>query len=108
MKAQADVTAARARLKKKQAVRAATERIPLAQQGLEASQKSLRLSEARYQAGTALGIEVLEAEDTVARARLALTTTAMDHYRAQIALLAATGRINRDAFRSWVTSRPAP
>lgn len=90
------------------ALRAAAERIPLAQQGLEAAQRSLRVSAARYQAGTALAIEVLESEDSVARARLALAGAIVDFNRAQLGLLAAAGRVSRESFRGWAGSAPSP
>jgi outer membrane protein TolC len=78
------------------AVAAAAERLPQARAGLDAAGRSLRISEARYQAGSALAIEVLEAEDAVARARLDLADAVVAFNRAQLDLLVATSRVERE------------
>ncbi len=78
-------------------IRAAADRIPLANDGLEAAQTSLRLSLARFEAGTAILLEVLEAQDSIARARLNLARAIAAFNVAQVRLLAAAGRIQRDA-----------
>ena len=77
-------------------IAAAADSIPLARSGLEAAETSRRLSLARFQAGTALLLEVLEAQDAVAHARLNLARAINAFNVAQVKLLAASGRIHRD------------
>jgi hypothetical protein len=58
--------------------------------------RSARCCLARYQAGTALGIELLDASRVLARARLDMAESLVAHNRAQIELLVATGRVERE------------
>ena len=77
-------------------VRASRRKIPLAQEGLAAAQTNLRISRARYESGTALALEVLDAQDTLAQARLDLARAIVSLNLAQARLLAAAGVIDRE------------
>lgn len=77
---------------------AAQERIPLAGKGLRAAVDTLRLSEARFKAGTAIALEVLDAQDGLAEARFNLAHAIVQHNAAQARLLAATATIERASF----------
>ncbi len=79
-------------------VKAAQERIPLAGRGLRAATDTLRLSEARFKAGTAIALEVLDAQDVLAEARFNLARAIVAYNAAQARLLAATGTIERSSF----------
>ena len=77
---------------------AASDRIPLAGEGLRAATDTLRLSEARFQAGTAIALEVLDAQDLLAQARFNLARAIVEFNTAQARLLAASGTIDRASF----------
>ncbi len=77
-------------------MRAAMEKVSAARDGLESAETSLRLSLARFQAGTAIILEVIEAQDALARVRLNLSREITRFNRAQVKLLAASGKIHRD------------
>ena len=77
---------------------AADDRIPLAGQGLGAATDALRLSEARFRAGTAIALEVLDAQDVLAQARFNLAQAIVEFNSAQARLLAASGTIERASF----------
>ncbi len=77
---------------------AARERIPLAQEALDAAGTNLRITMARFREGTAIALEVFDAEDTLARSRLDLARTIAAFNLAQVQLLAATGSLSRDVF----------
>ncbi|MFQ5876324.1 MAG: TolC family protein [Acidobacteriota bacterium] len=79
-------------------LRAARESIPLAERELVAAARNLRLSEARFKAGTAIALEVLDAQDVLARARFNLARAITAYNTAQLRLLAATGTIDRGSF----------
>ncbi len=72
--------------------------IPVAGQGLDAAEDSRRLSEARFRAGTAIALEVLDAQDVLADARFNLARAIVEYNSAQARLLAATGTIRRGSF----------
>lgn len=74
-------------------VEAARDRIPLARDGLSAAEDNLRIARARFKLGTAIALELFDAEDTLARARLGLAGAIADYNVAQVRLLAATGRL---------------
>ena len=84
-------------------VEAARERLPLGKDGLEAAERNHRISMARFKGGTAIALEVLDAQDVLAKARLALARSIVDYNLAQVRLLAAVGIIKRDLLTS-----PAP
>jgi outer membrane protein TolC len=77
---------------------AADERIPVAGNGLRAATDALRLSEARFKAGTAIALEVLDAQDVFAQARFNLAQAIIEFNAAQARLLAASGTIERASF----------
>jgi multidrug efflux system outer membrane protein len=77
---------------------AARDRIPLAGDGFRAAADTLRLSEARFRAGTAIALEVFDAQDVLAQARFNLAAAIVDYNSAQARLLAASGTIERASF----------
>jgi outer membrane protein TolC len=79
---------------------AAREQLPLAQVGLEAAEQNRRISQARFRSGTAIALEVLDAEDQLASARLDLARTIVDFNLTQARLLVVTGEIALDRLRS--------
>ncbi len=60
-------------------------------QGLEAAQQSRRISLAQFQASTAIALEVIDAADRLADARLELASSIVDYNLAQVRVPAATG-----------------
>jgi outer membrane protein TolC len=76
-------------------IRAAGEQIPLANKELEAARTTLRLNTARYKSGTALAVEIIDAQDAVTRATLNLAQAIGAYNVAQARLLAATGALDR-------------
>ena len=85
-------------IRAKQDLTAARLSIPVAGQGLKAAADSRRLSEARFKAGTAIALEVLDAQEVLADARFNLARAIVEYNAAQARLLAATGMIRRDSF----------
>ncbi|MFN2376040.1 MAG: TolC family protein, partial [Candidatus Binatia bacterium] len=83
----ADVDRARAQL------RALADLIPEARIAAAAAERSHRAEVARFEAGTGLGIEVIEAQNSRARARLELEETLLRHQAAQMEMAAAVGRL---------------
>lgn len=79
---------------------AARDRIPLAGDGIRAANDTLRLSEARFKAGTAIALEVLDAQEILAQARFNLARAIVDYNSAQARLLAASGTIDRASILS--------
>ncbi len=75
---------------------AARERLPLAWEGLEAAEQNRSISLARFRSGTAIALEVLDAEDRLAEARLDLARAIVDFNITQARLLAATGQIDAE------------
>lgn len=73
------------------ACRSAAERLPLARAALNGAEARLRLARAAVEAGTAVALEVLQAEQVESAARLNLSETVVHHNRAQVELLAALG-----------------
>jgi outer membrane protein TolC len=67
--------------------------IPTARQQLDSAQEALRLTQANLQAGTALVIDVLLAENAVDDARLRYVTAVIHYNQSQVNLLAALGLI---------------
>ncbi len=90
---------ARAELRRAQVdLEAARESIPQASRGLAAASDTLRLSEARFKAGTAIALEVLDAQEKLAEARFNLARAIVDYNLSQARVLAATGGISKEAF----------
>ena len=74
-------------------MQAAREALPLAQEGREAAQQSRRISLARFEAGTAIALEVIDSADRLASARLDLARSIVDYNLSQVRVLAATGAL---------------
>lgn len=77
-------------------VEASRERLPLANEGLDAAERNHRISLARFRGGTAIALEVLDAQDVLAKARLDLARSIVDYNLAQVRLLATSGIIKQD------------
>ena len=77
---------------------AAGEAIPLAAEQAGAAADNLRLVDANFRAGRALLLEVLDAQDELARSRFTLAAAVSIYNAAQLRLLAATGTPDRSDF----------
>lgn len=95
---QTEVEAAAEIRRAEEDVSAARDRIVLADQGLDAATDTLRLSEARFKAGAAIALEVLDSQDVLAQARFNLARAIVEYNATQARLLAATGAIERTSF----------
>lgn len=86
-------------------VETAREQIKLSQEEIKAAEETLRLSRERMQSGAALTIEVLNAEDLVASAKLRAAQQVSEFNKAQYGLLRSIG-----GFRSLNPSagKPSP
>jgi outer membrane protein TolC len=82
--------------------------IPVARRQLDSAQEALRLTQANLQAGTALVIDVLQAQNAVDDARLRYVTAVVHYDQSQINLLAALGLIDRITISPIASSQPAP
>jgi len=81
-------------------VRTAKESIPQAQAGVEAAERSYRIQLDRFQAGTGLGLEVIEAQNAQARARRDLAEAIVRYNLAQVELAATVGHLEPEMFDS--------
>ncbi|MCK6484823.1 MAG: TolC family protein [Phycisphaerae bacterium] len=90
-RARADVVAAR------QSSRANEELIGLAHSQLMAAEESLRLAQAAFQAGVSTTLDVLQAQDAVAQARLRHAAALVRFNQSQVDLLAAIGLLNEES-----------
>lgn len=79
-----------------QDVEAAQANIPLAREEFSAAQANHRISVSRFVEGTAIALEVLDAEDTLAEARFNLARAIVAYNQARARLLAAMGTIDRN------------
>jgi outer membrane protein TolC len=79
-----------------QALHAAALKVPLAKQGLEAAERNLHLSLARFRAGVAIALEIFDAQDAAARARLDLARTLVSYNIAQLRVLATAGLLRKE------------
>lgn len=70
--------------------------ILLSRQALNAADKNMKIQMARYTAGTSMILEVLDAQNTQAQARIDLAESIVSYNRAQAALLTAAGIISRE------------
>lgn len=68
--------------------------IPLARRELDGAEEHLKLARAGLRTGTALALEVLQAEEGVSRARLSLAEAVVRYNAAQVDLLASLGLID--------------
>jgi outer membrane protein TolC len=82
--------------------------IPVARRQLDSAQEALRLTQANLQAGTALVIDVLQAQNAVDDARLRYVTAVVHYDQSQVNLLAALGLIDRITISPIASSQPAP
>jgi OMF family outer membrane factor len=81
--------------------------IPVAKEQLDAAQEALRLTQANLQAGTALVVDVLQAQDAVANARLRYVTAVIRYNQSQVNLLAAVGLLDEGSESNAApTTRP--
>lgn len=76
-------------------IRSAADQIPLANREMEAAKTNLRLNTARFKSGTALAVELIDAQDTLTRATLNLAQAIGAYNVAQAKLLAAAGILDR-------------
>lgn len=74
-------------------VRTAGAAVPEARAGAQAAERSSRAQLARFEAGTGLGLEVIEAQNAQARAGLELAEAIVRHNIAQIELAASIGHL---------------
>ncbi len=81
-------------------LRGASERLPLARNGLDAAQQNHRISLAQFKSGTAIALEVFDATDRLASAQLDLARSIVDYNLSQVRLMAATGVLQLDLLRS--------
>ena len=81
-------------------VRAAGAAIPHAQAGMAAAEQSYRIELDRFKAGTGLGLEVNEAQNARARARLALAEVIVRYNVAQIELASSIGHFASQLVRA--------
>jgi outer membrane protein TolC len=77
-----------------QAGRTFNELIELSRQQVTSAEEALRLTEANLRAGTMTTLDVLQAEDAVAQARLRYSEAVVRHNQAQVNLLAALGLLD--------------
>ena len=91
-------------IRTQQASNTHNELIPLAQQQINAAKEALRLTEANLKAGTMTTLDVLQAQDSVAQARLRYAEAVVGYNQSQVNLLAALGLIDA----ATLTGSPNP
>jgi outer membrane protein TolC len=74
-------------------VLSAQEKIIPAREELESAEESLKLSQVRFRRGLGLAVEVIQAEDALANARLSYIRSIIDYNKAQVRLLNAIGEV---------------
>jgi outer membrane protein TolC len=79
-------------------VRAARAAIPQARIEVESAERGYAIQRDRFEAGTGLGLEIIEAQNAKARARLSAVEAVLRLNAAQVALAAATGHLTPDLF----------
>jgi len=77
-------------------VRAAEAALPEARRAAAATERSYQTELARFQAGTGLGIEVIEAQNARARARQDLAAAILRYNEAEVELAASMGHLSDD------------
>jgi outer membrane protein TolC len=77
-----------------QAGRTYEELIEMSRRQVTSAEEALRLTEANLRAGTMTTLDVLQAEDAVAQARLRYSESVVRHNQAQVNLLAALGLLD--------------
>ncbi len=76
---------------------AATERIEAAWRGLQAAEAAQQISQARFEGGVGIGLDVLDAQAALAQARTDLVGAIVVSDAAQVELLRALGELNVEA-----------
>jgi multidrug efflux system outer membrane protein len=82
--------------------------IPMAKQQVEAAAEALRLAQENFGAGTALTVDVLQAEATLNEARLRYANAVTSYNQSQVNLLAALGLIDSVSLSPSGPSSTAP
>jgi outer membrane protein TolC len=77
-------------------LRAAEAAVPEAQAAARATERSYQIEFARFEAGTGLGIEVIEAQNARARAQSDLAEVILRYSAAQMELAASIGQLSAD------------
>ena len=80
----------------------AKEKITPTQKEVEAAEESLKLSQVRFQRGLGLSVEVIQAEDELANARLNYIKTIVDYNKAQARLLNELGEISIESMAGGI------
>jgi outer membrane protein TolC len=81
-----------------QASRANHELIELARQQVRSAEEALRLTQANLKVGTMTTLDVLQAQDVLAQARLRFADAIVHYNQAQVSLLAVVGLLSEDRF----------
>ena len=89
-------------------IESAQERIPFAHEALDAANTNLRITMARFREGTAIALEVFDAQDTLAQSRFDLARTIASFNLAQVRFLAASGVLDRSLFARGSSSGAKP
>jgi outer membrane protein TolC len=89
-------------------IAAAAKQIPMAQRELASAETNQRLNTARFRGGTAVVVELIDAQDVVARARLNVARTIESYNVAQVRLLAAAGALEPDLLEAAPAPKAAP
>ena len=89
-----------------QSIRATRDLIDLARRGVGAARESLRLAEANLKAGTMTTLEVLDAQDALARAELRYARAVVGYNQSQVDLLAAIGLVDMESLGVPVLMHP--
>lgn len=79
-------------------VRAARAAIPQARIEVETAERSYAIQRDRFEAGSGLGLEVIESQNAKARANLSAVEAVLRLNAAQVGLAAATGHLSPDLF----------
>ncbi len=82
--------------------------IPVARKQLDSAQEALRLTQANHDTGTALLVDVLQAQNTADDARLRFVAAVVHYNQSQVNLLAALGLLGPDSLTSAPAAAPAP
>jgi outer membrane protein TolC len=69
--------------------------IPIAQQQVTAAEEALHITQENFEAGTALFLDILQAQDAVLQARLNYATAITAYDQSQVNLLTALGLIDQ-------------
>lgn len=87
-----------------QATRANRQLVKLARQQVTAAVEALRLAEANLRAGATTTLDVLQAQDGAAEARLRYAEATVHYNQSQVNLLAAIGLLNEETLMPYATA----